>query len=347
MLRRSRRFISTFVLSSAVAASLHAAELGEARVSSHIGQQLVADIELTMVEDPAAPVAVRLASPEVYSGAGIAMPAVLGSLSMSVMRRDGRQFLHLTSLRPVAAEHLHLYLELTDKGQRAVRLATLWLTPDPNPAPPPVPAPAPVPVPVPVPVQAAHPAPVPVQAAPKVVAPPVRRPKPAPPAVPVPKPAPPAAHADSAPACVRQPDEAQACVALGARNAVLREQLGKLEDKVKGLQATTGAAAAQPAAQPEPPKPKPISAIKPLVPHKPKAPPAEEGGLPWAWIGAGAALLAAVGGGAAVVLRRRGRSRNADIPDAPGPLDKLRQRFAARTRAPAAREDAAAEPTLE
>jgi hypothetical protein len=189
---------------------------------------------------------------------------------------------------------------------------------------------------------------VPVPVAANAVPAPVRRPKPAPAAAPVPKPAPPAIHADSPPpACVRQPDEAQACVALGAKNAVLREQLGKLEDKVKGLQATMGAAAAQPAAVPEPAKPKPISAIKPLVPHKPKAAPPEEGSLPWPWIGAGAALLAALGGGAAVVLRRRGRSRNADIPEAPGPLDKLRQRFAARTRAPAAREAAAAEPTLE
>ncbi len=149
MLRRSRSLLFILVLTGAVLGDAGAAELGDARVSSHIGQQLVADIELVMLDDPAAPVAVRLASPEVYRGAGIALPPVLSNLNLTVMRRDGRQFLHVTSLRALDAEHLHLYLELTDKGQRAVRLATLWLTPDPNPAPPPAPVLMPVPVPAP------------------------------------------------------------------------------------------------------------------------------------------------------------------------------------------------------
>ena len=45
MLRRSCSFL--FLL--AFASSAHAAELGDARVSSHIGQQLVADIDLAMI----------------------------------------------------------------------------------------------------------------------------------------------------------------------------------------------------------------------------------------------------------------------------------------------------------
>jgi hypothetical protein len=392
MHRRSRRLLSTLVFAGAavsVHVSVHAAELGEAKVASHIGQQLVADIELAMIEDPAAPVGVRLADREVYNGAGIAMPAVLSSLNLSVMRRDGRQFLHVTSLRPVESEHLHLYLELSDKGQRVVRLATLWLTPDPNPAPPPAPAPAAAPAPVPA--KAAQPAAVPASRPAPVVAQPGRpaaaRPRPAPvspaPAVAAaPKKPAPAPHVDSQPAaCVRAPEEAQACVALGAKNAALREQLGRLEDKVKGLQASLGAAPApvpapaheavagaaeanpaaaeghasagkqeEAAAPPPPPRPagpKPISAIKPLVPHKPKAPPAEEGGLPWGWIGAGLAVLAAAGGGAAVVLRRRARSRNVDIPDEPGVFGRLRQRFAAHTGAAKPAPETASEPTLE
>jgi hypothetical protein len=348
----SRRFLSSLAFAGvavSVHASVHAAELGEARVASHIGQQLVADIELAMIEDPAAPVGVRLADREVYNGAGIAMPAVLSSLNLSVMRRDGRQFLHVTSLRPVESQHLHLYLELSDKGQRAVRLVTLWLTPDPNPAPPPAPLPVPAPAPAPVaaPVQQSAPAPVVASAA----RPPAARPRPAvvPAAATAPKKPAPAPHVDSQPAaCVRPPDEAQACVALGAKNAALREQLGKLEDKVKGLQASMGAVpvpandAAPPAPPPKPAGPKPISSIKLLVPHKPKAPPAEEGGLPWGWIGAGLGLSAAAAG-AALLLKRRGRSRNVDIPDEPGVFDRLRQRFTTRTRTPGG----PAEPTLE
>jgi hypothetical protein len=344
MLRRSCSLLSLLVLTSAVPGPAGAAELGDARVSSHIGQQLVADIELVMVEDPAAPVAVRVASPEVYSGAGIALPPLLSSLNLSVMRRDGRQFLHVTSLRPVDADHLHLYLELLDKGQRVVRLATLWLTPDPHPAPPPAPAPVPVSPPVPVPEPLLAPAPAPL---------PAERKKPVP-LVPLRKPAPPAVihaaiHADSQPAaCVRQPDEAQACAALGVKNAALREQLGKLEDKVKGLQQMMGTAPAHeehkpeaPAAEATPPEPKPIakpigpkpiSAIKPLVPHKPKAAPPKEGGAPWGWIVAGIALLAAIGGATVFALKRRARSRNVDIPAEPGMLDKLRQRLPARSK---------------
>jgi hypothetical protein len=352
MHRRSCRFLSSLILASASAAagSVHAAELGEARVASHIGQQLVADIELTMIEDPAAPVGVRLADREVYNGAGIAMPAVLSSLNLSVMRRDGRQFLHVTSLRPVESEHLHLYLELSDKGQRAVRLATLWLTPDPDPAPRPTPVPAPVLQPAPMPAKTAQPeappAPRPVPVVAKAVPAPRLRPVVAPAIVTVPKKPAPIAHVDSQPAaCVRPPDEAQACVALGAKNAALREQLGKLEDKVKGMQASMGAAPAPAPPPPKPAGPKPISSIKPLVPHKPKAPP-EEGGLPWGWIGAGLGLLAAAGG-AAVVLKRRGRSRNVDIPDGPGVFGRLRQRFAARSKVPAPAAEPAAEPTIE
>jgi hypothetical protein len=158
MARRSRLFLASLALAAFVPA--HAAELGDPRVVSHIGQPLVADVELTMLEDAATPVRVRVASPDVYDGAGIAVPPVLSSLNLSVMRRDGRQFLHVTSLRPVDADHVHLYLELVDKGDRAVRLATLWLTPDPNPAPAPARVAGPVVVPEPAAVPARKPGPV-------------------------------------------------------------------------------------------------------------------------------------------------------------------------------------------
>ncbi|HEX9172758.1 MAG TPA: hypothetical protein VF861_08855 [Telluria sp.] len=122
----------------ALPAGALAAELGEARVASHLGQQLVADIELTGLRDEAAPVQVRLASADVYRGAGVAVPPVLAGLNLSVTRRGGRQFVHATTQGQVQAEYLHLYLELAEGNERSVRLVTLWFTPDPNPAPPPV-----------------------------------------------------------------------------------------------------------------------------------------------------------------------------------------------------------------
>jgi hypothetical protein len=376
MARRSRLLLSS--LAFVAAAPAFAAELGDPRVSSHIGQPLVADVELTLLDDAATPVQVRVASPEVYQGAGIAMPPVLSSLNLAVMRRDGRQFLHVTSLRPVDADHVHLYLDLVDKGQHAVRLATLWLTPDPNPAPPP-PAPVRVAAPAPVPAQlpdsvllaqverarAVHVAPV---ARPAIV-----KPAPAPKPV-VPRPQPVAVPRPEAhpPACARPAEEVQACAALGAKNDELRSRLGQVEDRMKKLQVSLAApavaqAAVKPESKPEtkpeskpeskpapaeapkppPPKPagpRPIHSIKPLVPHKPKAPPPPDEGLPWGWIGAAIGALALGGAGAFAIVRRR--TAPPAVAETPGLLDTLKTRFAARTRAPQA-QDEAAEPTLE
>jgi hypothetical protein len=87
--------------------------------------------------------------------------------------------------------------------------------------------------------------------------------------------------------------------------------------------------------------PRPIHSIKPLVPHKPKAPPPEDG-LPWGWIGAAIGLLALGGAGMAVVRRRRAGGGDPEAAGTPGVLEKLKARFAARTRAPQPEE-----PTLE
>jgi pilus assembly protein FimV len=57
---------------------------------------------------------------------------------MSIYRRDGRQFLHVTTTRNIDAEYVHLFLELSAAGRQDVRAATVWLQADPNPAPPPV-----------------------------------------------------------------------------------------------------------------------------------------------------------------------------------------------------------------
>jgi hypothetical protein len=254
MLRCSRRFLSALAI-AAILGPVHAAELGDVRVSSYVGQPLAADIELTLIDDPAAVVGVRLASPEVYNGAGIAMPPALASLNLSVMRRDGRQFLHITSLRAIDSEHLHLYLELSDKGQRTVRLATLWLTPDPNPVRAPaavaaavpavVPAAAPVPAPVvvapaaPMPAPVAKPVPSPTPVRKAAAAAPVRAPQPQPLPLPIHgvQPAAPAA-------CAQQAEQAKVCLALDGKNAALREQIGALEGKVKVLQGVLKAAPA-------------------------------------------------------------------------------------------------------
>ncbi|QOL49639.1 FimV/HubP-related protein [Massilia litorea] len=345
MALRTHTILSTFLLAAAVTAGAgHAAELGEAQVRSHLGQALVADVELTLLDDPGRQVAVRVANPDVYRGANIAMPAVLSSLNMTVMRRDGRQFLHLTSLKPVESRHLHIYLELLDGGQRNVRLVTLWLTPDPSPAPPPVPEapkaqaePAPLPVPARTPAAVARPAaalqtgeeyveaaPVRRKAAAKLVAKVAPTKKP----VAAPKPVPEAAA--QAPSCAPQPstEHLDACVALGEKNAALRHDLARLEDKVKTLQGAPAKAhsAGTPAAVHQPvPAPAAKEAEKdapkgaPRIQRKPKKVEPPEPETPWLLIGGAVAGIAALAGLVLALLARRKRAGFGKIPAAHKP----------------------------
>ncbi len=82
---------------------------------------------------------VRLAPVDVYQGASITMNPALATVHLSVVRREQRQFLHITTLKAVDASYLHLFLELGVAGRYDVRAATLWLQADPHPAPPPAP----------------------------------------------------------------------------------------------------------------------------------------------------------------------------------------------------------------
>lgn len=281
----------------AVLSCAHAAELGETVVRSHIGQPLIADIELTQLADPSVAVVVRLAHPDVYKGANIAMHPVLSSLNMSVMRRDGRQFLHITSIKPVDSEYLHLFVELIEGNKRNVRAETLWLTPDPTPAPPP--KPAPVAAPAPAPVAAATPAPL------------VLPPKPAPilpkPALVIPSPPPAARTCPTA-------EQVQACAETDYKNGLLSAQIVELEEKVKALELAMKGRTELPPAE------LPTAAPARLGPPPPvkAAAPKKEAGLPWLLIGGGLALLAAIGGGLFFFLKRR-KGKAGDAPDAPAP----------------------------
>jgi len=240
----------------------------------------------------------------------------------------------VTSLKPVDTPHLHLYVEMVDGSQRNVRLATLWLAPDPNPAPPPpVPAPAPAPVAAPV----AEPVKPPVVA--------VARPKPAAPKPAAPKPIPKAEPPKAAPvvekpvaaeapaACAPQPQpDTNACAVLGAKNVMLREELGQLEDKVKVLQVAMGASAS--------------SVMPPVKPYKPKKkkaePPPPEPETPWALIAGGVAAMLALLAAVLVLRKRKGARPARHAEPKVGLATRLKARFQ-RKPAPAK----AAEPTLE
>ena len=130
--RLTIRALALPLLAGALCGPLQAAELGEVKVNSHIGQQLSADIELVdLTPADLAELQAKLANPDVFKGANLSMPPVLGGLYISVAKRDNRRFLHLTTLQPVTADALHLFLELSSGGRQIIRAASLWLTPEP------------------------------------------------------------------------------------------------------------------------------------------------------------------------------------------------------------------------
>jgi Tfp pilus assembly protein FimV len=283
-----------------------AAELGDATVASYVGQPLVADIELTGLADPAAQVVVRNASMDVYRGANITVSAALSGLALSVVRRDGRQFLHLTTARPVDASYLHLFLELTEGGKQNVRGTTLWLTADPSPPPPPRPVLAQAPVLVaPRPLASAAPAVRPAPVEPEE--PPLR------------KPVREITLGKAPPTCAQVEEQAKACAATEYKNGLLSAQVVELEEKVRQLQliidgkagaganadasavAKAAAAAAAPGSAPTPAKP----AIPPPPPPKTIKHEPEGGGFPWLLVGGIVIGLAALGGGGFWFLQGR------------------------------------------
>jgi pilus assembly protein FimV len=282
------------LLLSGVLAGAQAAELAEPVVRSHIGQPLVADIELSALADEAAPVQVRLASPDVYRGAGIGMHPVLSSLNMTVMRRDGRQYLHITSLKPLDAEYVHLFLELSDGSRRNLRGTTLWLTPDPNPAPPPPVAAAPAAPPAPVPAPSGQALEAAIARA-AMAAPPLRAAAPARAACPQPYSA----------------EQIRTCAALDYKNAALTAQIVELEEKVRLLQLAVDGKAEHPAPPAVPKK----AAPKVALPPKPVAPPVRK--TPWLPIGLGVAALLAAGGAGVVILRKKRSAKAKAKPAAP------------------------------
>ena len=291
------RTASIFALSGTLA-SAFAVELGEVMVRSHIGQPLVADIELTGFATDGAAVDARLAHPNVFQGANLRMHPVLSSVRMSVMRRDGRQFLHMTSIAPVNTQYVHLFLDLGEGGRRNVRAASLPLTPDPRPAPPPAPAPAPESKPV-VAVAAA---------APKVMPAAVK----------------PAAAVIPAAACPKPrytDDEIRSCATRDYQNAMLSAQIVELEEKVKALQAALdGPAGAAPAPPPKAAAIKPAKAgpppIRTALRNKAAPAPADEAPFPWMWVGVALAALAATAAALVLVLKRRSRGKVA-APEGP------------------------------
>jgi hypothetical protein len=315
---------------SLVLPPIMAAELGEVAVLSHVGQPLLAEIELTaLAPEDASGLAVRLASPDVYRGGGISMDPALQTLTISPLERGGRQYVRVATRQAIQAGHVHLYLLLGNGSGAVVRLGTLWLTPAPPPvasAPvrPAMPVPVPVPLAQPLPLARTAPAALPVDAAalaararaeglvrPARVPPPVA-PMPAATAL---RPSPLRRATAPVAACAPQAnmEQAQACVALDQKNAALNEKLGELEGKIGALQkalALPAFAAAAPQAVAEAPhaKPKPLHAAPAADKEK------KTGGNGLLWLGLGTLAFLLLTALIVYVVRKRRQAAGPGTP---------------------------------
>ncbi|QKY02106.1 hypothetical protein G3257_07465 [Janthinobacterium lividum] len=311
-----------------------AAELGEMAVLSHVGQPLLAEIELTaLAPEEANGVAVRLASPDVYRGGGIGMDPALQTLTISPLERGGRHYVRVSTRQAIQAGHVHLYLLLGNGNGAVVRLGTVWLTAAPPaaaavsaPVRPAIPLPAPVSAPLP---RAAAGAPSPDAAAlaararaeglvrpARVFVPPPVAPAPAVPAL---RPAPLRRATAPVAACAPQAnvEQAQACVALDEKNAALNEKLGELEGKLGALQKALAQPATAAAAAAAAPAAAPAEARVPHAKPKPLVPPAGEkaaGGNGLLWLGIGTLVFLLLTAVIVYVARKRKQAAGPGAP---------------------------------
>lgn len=305
-----------------------AVELGEAAVRSYRGQPLVADIELVALADPNANVQVRIANPDVYRGANVEMHPALSSLNLSVMRRDGRQYLHITSLKPADSERIHVFFDLVEGGRGVVRGATLWLAPDPQSARLQANLPAPAPAPAAAAAAAAAPGAGPsaqaLEAARKRLA--MREAA----AAPIPR-------AEAACGPRYSAEQIKTCTALDYKNAMLTAQIVELEEKVALLQSAVSGPPPAPAPPPKALLPPPQSGVA-LKDTQAASPPAD--GTLW-WL-AGAGVVALLG--ALIFVLWRKMSGAAPLP-MPKFFSELKNRLSRKKAVPEAA--LADEPQLE
>ena len=157
--------------------------LGRITVQSALGEPLRAEIDVPEITpEEASSLRVGVAPVDAFRAAGMDYNAALTDLQVSLQRRtDGRQYLRVTSPRPVNEPFMDMILEANWSSGRIVRDYTLLFDPpnlrQPTPAPlPPATSSTPAPVSAPAPARA------PVAAPPASVAPaaPVAKPAPAP-----------------------------------------------------------------------------------------------------------------------------------------------------------------------
>ena len=127
-------FLKNTLLGAALLASSWGAQsagLGKFTLLSGLGQPLRAEIELVSVQqDEAATLAVRIASPEAYKQANVEYASVLRGIRATLEQRpNGQHLVRLVSAEPVNEPFLDLLVELTWAAGRLVREYTTLVDP--------------------------------------------------------------------------------------------------------------------------------------------------------------------------------------------------------------------------
>ncbi len=131
------KFLRKTLLVMAMASApllVHAAGLGKILVYSALGQPLKAEIEITATAEELSSLRAKLASLETFSQAEIDYNPVLSELRFSneVTVRNGRQYIQLTTDKPVNEPFLNMLVELNWSAGKLVREYTFLLDPPGN-----------------------------------------------------------------------------------------------------------------------------------------------------------------------------------------------------------------------
>ena len=136
MIAKSHRWHKTAVAAAAIAllglsgTGAYALSLGRLTVQSALGEPLRAEIEIPDINaEEAASLKASVALPDAFVAAGLDYNPAMSSLQATLVRRDGRAFLRLSSDRTINDPFVDLILEATWSAGRIVRDYTLLFDP--------------------------------------------------------------------------------------------------------------------------------------------------------------------------------------------------------------------------
>lgn len=127
LLIKALGIIAGIILSGAV----HAVGMGGINVTTALGEPLNAEIELVTVgKSEKGSLSARMASPEVFKGAGLDYPASIPKLKFQIeTRANGEPYVKITSAQPVNEPFVNMLVELSWSSGRLLREYTFLLDP--------------------------------------------------------------------------------------------------------------------------------------------------------------------------------------------------------------------------